>query len=85
MPTVTLKKWGNSVGVRIPVSVLKEAHLEPGESLDISINEQGALVLNPTQDKQTGWTEQFNAIADADDEAAITHISNEFDEDDWTW
>jgi antitoxin component of MazEF toxin-antitoxin module len=71
--------------VRIPVSVLKEAHLAPGEILDISINGQGALILVPTQNKQAEWTDRFNAIADAEEEGCLSHISNEFDEDDWTW
>ena len=52
MQTVSLKKWGNSIGVRIPAALLKEAHLEPGEILEICINEDGALILTPTKQKQ---------------------------------
>ena len=56
----------------------------PGEVLDISIDERGALVFIPAQDKQAGWTDMFNAIADSEEEI-MPNISNEFDEDNWTW
>jgi antitoxin MazE len=85
MSTVSLKKWGNSVGVRIPAAFLKEAHLNPGEKLDINLNEDGALVLTPTKSKQRGWLEQFNAIADGSNQDEIIDFPNKFDEQEWTW
>ena len=85
MPTVSLKKWGNSVGVRIPSAFLKEAHLEAGEVLNISLNEDGALILTPANSKQKEWLEQFNAIADNAHEGEILDFPNQFDEEDWTW
>lgn len=85
MSTVSLKKWGNSMGVRIPSSLIKEAHLEPGEILDIVINEDGALILTPTKSKQEKWREQFNAIADDANKEKLIDFPNQFDEEDWTW
>lgn len=85
MSTVSLKKWGNSVGVRIPSSFLKEARLEPGQELDITVNEDGALLLTPTRSTQKEWLEQFNAIADSSCEDEAIDISNKFDDQDWTW
>ncbi len=43
---VTLNKWGNSTGIRIPKKILKEANLTIGESLSIFL-EDGKIVLNP--------------------------------------
>lgn len=85
MSTVSLRKWGNSVGVRIPSTLLKEAHLEPGEVVEITVNEEGAILLTPSKNKQEGWLEKFNAIADSAQEGELVDISNQFDEDDWTW
>ncbi len=85
MSTVSLKKWGNSVGVRIPSTLLKDAHLEPGEVMEITVNEDGAILLTPSKRKQEGWMEKFNAIADAEQEGEVIDLSNQFDEDDWTW
>ncbi|OGV28154.1 MAG: hypothetical protein A3F18_04465 [Legionellales bacterium RIFCSPHIGHO2_12_FULL_37_14] len=85
MTSVALKKWGNSVGVRIPCTFLKEVHLAPGDVLEVSINEQGSLLLTPTKNKQHDWLEQFNKIADSMNAEETINLSNQFDEEDWTW
>jgi antitoxin component of MazEF toxin-antitoxin module len=85
MSTVTLTKWGNSVGIRIPASIMKEAHLVPGDGLDIRADEQGVLTLVPIKNQQAGWMEQFNAIADSSHEEGLLDLSNDFDADEWTW
>jgi antitoxin MazE len=41
MPIVTLTKWGNSVGIRIPAIIMKEAHLTPGAKLEIKADKKG--------------------------------------------
>jgi len=42
----TIQKWGNSLAVRIPKSFTKEAKLEDGATIDLSI-EKGAIVIKP--------------------------------------
>ncbi len=39
-----VKKWGNSLGVRIPKNMLEEAHLEDGSEIDISVKD-GSIVI----------------------------------------
>jgi antitoxin component of MazEF toxin-antitoxin module len=85
MSTVALKKWGNSVGVRIPSALLKEAHLESGEILEISIIDNGSILLTPAGNNQKGWLEQFNAVAKATQQEETIDLNNQFDEEDWTW
>ena len=85
MSTVTLTKWGNSIGLRIPSNIMKEAHLAEGEKLDITVNKKGGVILMPVKNTQAGWTEKFNAIADAEQDEALLDLVNEFDEDEWTW
>ena len=85
MSTVVLAKWGNSIGIRIPSSLIKEAHLSPGETLTITANKKGGLTLVPLKNSQKGWTEQFNAIADAQQDNSLIDLPNEFDEEEWTW
>ncbi len=84
MSTVILTKWGNSIGIRIPSTIIKEAHLVQGEELKIIANEKGGITLTPVKNQQEGWTEMFNAIADSKNEDLLLDISNEFDEE-WTW
>ncbi|MBA2656736.1 MAG: AbrB/MazE/SpoVT family DNA-binding domain-containing protein [Tatlockia sp.] len=85
MSTVTLTKWGNSVGIRIPATIMKEAHLVPGEQLEIRADEKGRLTLIPIKNQQDGWLEKFNTIADSNMEELYLDVSNDFDADEWTW
>ena len=85
MSTVTLTKWGNSIGIRIPSIILKEAHLCPGEALEIKADAKGVLTLTPIRNPQAEWLEKFNAIADSKDQEAPFDITNDFDVDEWTW
>jgi antitoxin MazE len=78
-----LVKWGNSIGIRIPSSIMKEAYLKPGMLLDIHVEETGVLTLTPIMNQQEDWTEKFNAIEDSHDE--MLDLSNEFDKDEWIW
>lgn len=43
--TVTINKWGNSLGIRIPKNIAEQANLEAGSELVISLNEKGQLIL----------------------------------------
>jgi antitoxin component of MazEF toxin-antitoxin module len=85
MSIVTLTKWGNSIGIRIPSVIINEAHLYQGAELEIKADEKGVLTLTPIQNQQKGWLEKFNAAADSSVEAVHFDIANEFDMDEWTW
>ncbi len=49
-----IAKWGNSLAVRIPKAVAERAHLREGERLEMSVNEDGAVVLRPAR-PAIGW------------------------------
>ena len=85
MSTVKLTKWGNSVGIRIPASLMKEAHLVAGGELEMRVNKTGVLTLTPIKNQQEGWLKLFNAAADGPYDEPILTITNEFDEEEWTW
>jgi antitoxin MazE len=42
----TVKKWGNSAAVRIPASVMKAAHLDLDEVIEVR-EEKGRIVIEP--------------------------------------
>lgn len=42
----TIRKWGNSLGLRIPRSFAAEAQVEEGATVDLSI-EDGRLLVRP--------------------------------------
>jgi len=41
-----IQKWGNSLGVRIPVKLARQLNIKPGGVVDLFI-ENDRLVLNP--------------------------------------
>ena len=85
MSTVVLKKWGNSIGVRIPALILKEADLAQGSELEICTKKNGVIILQQKENKQDGWTDKFNAVADSKDEEILLDVKSSFDDEEWTW
>lgn len=46
---LSIKRWGNSLGVRLPVAVLSEAHLHLDQQVSIEVFD-GHLVITPITD-----------------------------------
>jgi antitoxin MazE len=47
--TTSVKKWGNSLALRIPKDIAQTLHLENNTSLELDIRD-GALVITPKKD-----------------------------------
>jgi len=45
--TLKIQKWGNSLAVRIPSTLAKEAHLREGTMVEISGDEQQIMLRRP--------------------------------------
>ncbi|VWB97137.1 AbrB/MazE/SpoVT family DNA-binding domain-containing protein [Burkholderia lata] len=45
MTVQTLKRWGNSLAVRIPASVAQEAHFAEGQEVDIQVVDGKVQIL----------------------------------------
>jgi len=49
MATMTrIARWGNSLGLRLPKSVAREARVGEGDTVDISVK-SGAIVIRPSR------------------------------------
>ncbi|HOB75912.1 MAG TPA: AbrB/MazE/SpoVT family DNA-binding domain-containing protein [Phycisphaerae bacterium] len=46
--TVRVQKWGNSLGVRIPKEIARQAAIREGVELEVS-REEDRLILRPVQ------------------------------------
>lgn len=44
----SIRKWGNSLALRIPKGLAEQARLEPGSEVDITVAE-GAVVVRPVR------------------------------------
>lgn len=86
MSVITLTKWGNSAGIRIPSATLKAAKAYIGEKFELVANKNGGFSLNPLKDEQAGWREAFNAaVENEDNKLLLQSLTNKFDKDEWTW
>jgi antitoxin MazE len=50
---VQIRKWGNSLAVRIPSSVLEKARVTEGSRLEIAVQKSGTIALMPTKTTPT--------------------------------
>lgn len=48
---VTVKKWGNSASVRIPVGIMEAARLRLDDQVDVR-EEGGLIVIDPIRSKE---------------------------------
>ena len=47
----TVSKWGNSLAVRIPQAIAKEARISEGDSLALDLARDGSIVLRSARRK----------------------------------
>jgi antitoxin MazE len=81
---VNLIRIGNSKGVRIPSSVIKECGF--GEQIEMRV-EQGVIVLSSLRGVREGWDTVFETMVAAGDDAALIPdaLETDFDKEEWTW
>jgi antitoxin MazE len=44
-----ISKWGNSLAIRIPLALAKQARLSEGDSLAIDVEKDGSIVLRSSR------------------------------------
>jgi antitoxin MazE len=81
---VNLIPIGNSKGVRIPSSVIKECGF--GEQIEMRV-EHGVVVLAPTQRTRNRWDGAFAKMAAAKDDALLVPdtMDHDWDQEEWEW
>ncbi|TNE73441.1 AbrB/MazE/SpoVT family DNA-binding domain-containing protein [bacterium] len=55
-----VKKWGNSLGIRIPKSVSEKLDLFDGSNIELIVTEDGLLVKKTHQEKLETLLNQIN-------------------------
>lgn len=81
---VNLVHIGNSRGVRIPASVIRQCGF--GDKIEMRI-ENGVVVLAPAGRRREDWAAAFEKMAAAGDDALLTpdDLGTSFDDEEWTW
>lgn len=80
-----LIKIGNSQGIRIPKLLLEQVGLAKEVELEV---QQDQIVIRPAQHPRHGWDEQFQAMAEHDDDALLDSDSlnlTTWDANEWEW
>jgi antitoxin MazE len=71
---------GNSKGIRIPKSLLKQYNFE--EKVVVDLKEEG-LLIKPKKVRE-GWAESFKEMAkNGDDQLILGDFKNAFDDEEW--
>ena len=75
---------GNSRGVILPASMLRDLKMLPKSEVDISV-EDGRIVIKP-QSRQ-GWEELFSQASDhgIKETDLFEGIQNDIDKEEWEW
>lgn len=81
---VNLIAIGNSKGVRLPRSVIKECGF--GEQIEMRV-EDGVVVLAPARGTREGWDAAFERMAAAEDDSPFLpdSLGHEWDREEWEW
>ncbi len=81
---VKLISIGNSKGIRIPSSVIKQCGL--GDELEMHV-ENGVIILAPVRSVREGWSVAFEKMAATGDDVPLVPDApgNNFDAEGWTW
>ena len=75
----TVSKWGNSMALRIPKSILDQNKLQEGSQVEI-ISKDGKIILEPQQRKvREGWEQAAMEAHQNGDDEIIMDFSNTFD------
>jgi len=79
-----IRKIGNSKGIIIPQTFLKECFIE--EEVSIEVKDNRIIISAPEDEKRKGWEKAFKEMADnGDDRLVIPDLFNDEEITDWTW
>lgn len=79
---VSLIQIGNSKGIRIPSSILKQFDFI--ENFDL-ILEKGKIILKPISNPREGWEEACRLMNENKDDKLLYDDNYELDNEDWNW
>jgi antitoxin MazE len=79
-----IRQIGNSKGIILPQSFLKECFIE--DEVSIEVKDNHIIISAPDEVKRKGWDAAFKEMsANGDDKLVIPDIFKGEDISDWTW
>lgn len=62
---VMIKRWGNSAAVRLPAAVLESARLVLDQTVDVRVNKDGTITIEPVAKQSYSIDDLLAAITPA--------------------
>lgn len=78
-------KIGNSQGLRIPKTLLKQSGLSGEVELVV---ENESIIIRPSRTPRSGWDEAFAEMAECREDGMLEQeviLDHSFDETEWEW
>jgi antitoxin MazE len=80
----SIRKIGNSKGVILPQSILKECLID--RVVSIEVKDKHIIISAPEEVKRKGWEQAFKTMAEnGDDQLVMPDVFGDEDITDWTW
>jgi antitoxin MazE len=57
--TITVQKWGNSLAVRIPITMARSVHFDLGTPVELVVKE-GGIIVRPSGERKMTLSERLN-------------------------
>lgn len=67
--TVKVQKWGDTLAVRLPSTVVRDMRLTPGQSIEVSCR-GGIITMKPAAKKETSLSGSLGVMARVKDGAS---------------
>jgi antitoxin MazE len=79
-----VSKWGNSQGIRVPVEILKKAHVQLNDVLFFNVDQEGRIVLTKSPAPKEGTLEYlFKDYKGGSFETEIIDLGEAVGEEKW--
>lgn len=74
---------GNSKGIRIPMSVLKQCNI--GNEVDLKVEKEKIIIKPVKTSAREGWNDVFRLMHEKKDDALLIDDTIDFVAENWEW
>ena len=73
---------GNSMGIRLPKSILSQCEIKEGVELEVQNKE---IILKPRKNLRKNWAKKFQKMHDTEEDDMVLPDNLEMANIDWEW
>jgi antitoxin MazE len=61
---IQISKWGNSLAMRIPATLIKQIQLKDGDKVEATLSKDGSLIIRPQKFDRKAIAAELKAFRD---------------------